>query len=276
MPADRLLIFGGSGFVGRHLAASAVDAGWEVHATHWTAPAPRAAHTWRGDITDPAWIASTIGQVEPSHIVNAAYIQDGPIVHEVCAAAPATMALHAQRAGSRFIHISTDLVFDGSLGRPYREDDPTSPLTEYGRAKVDAEQRILDIDPGAVVARTSLIYGAPDAPQESLVRRAHDDGDIQFFTDEFRTAVHVVDLAGALLRVATADHAGLLHLAGRERLNRLEFARALAGPLGLDPARLTGRTQDPTLGPRSADVSLDTTRARGLGLELPGPIERSA
>lgn len=274
MSDRRVLVFGGSGLLGRHLVERGESSGWDVHATHHQSPPPACRQTYCGDLVDALFIASTVEAAAPTHIINAAYVQSGPNVNEVCALAPESMAIAARNVGAKFVHVSTDLVFDGTLGRPYREDDPTSPLTEYGRAKVDSERRVLGLGTGSVVARTSLIYGEATAPQETLVRRAHDDGDIAFFTDEWRTAVHVADLAAALFDLATTEVTGLLHVAGSERLNRLEFAQVLARALGLDADRLAGRTQDPALGPRPADVSLDTTVVQELGLDLPGPTSR--
>ena len=57
------------------------------------------------------------------------------------------------------MHVSTDLVFDGEKGEPYVEDDAPNPLSDYGRAKLDAERGVLEAHPGALVVRTSLIYG---------------------------------------------------------------------------------------------------------------------
>ena len=220
-------------------------------------------------------VEAVISAAQPTHIINAAYHQRRG-VRAICAEAPKTIAEISERSSIRFVQLSTDLVFDGALGRRYRELDPVSPLGEYGQAKAEGEIMVASTDPSAAIIRTSLIYGNPTAPQEQLVRRAVDDGDIAFFTDEYRTAVHVDDLARATLDTAESAISGLLHIAGTERQSRLEFAAVLAGALGLDAARLAGRTQDPALGPRASDVALDTTLSASHGMVLPGPTERLA
>ncbi len=229
----------------------------------------------RCDIVEPLSVNALIDRVGPTHIINAAYRQRER-VSNICADAPETIALRAARSGIRFVQLSTDLVFDGSLGRRYREDDAVSPLGEYGQAKAEGEVRVRSADPTAAIIRTSLIYGDPSAPQEQLVHRAVHDGDIAFFTDEYRTAVHVDDLAQATLQITSSDVMGVIHVAGTERQNRLELATVLACALGLDVERLVGRTQDPQLGPRASDVSLDTTLSASLGITLPGPTARLA
>ena len=61
------------------------------------------------------------------------------------------------------MQVSTDVVFDGEKGEPYTEEDEPAPLTDYGRAKADAERGVLEAHPGALVVRTSLIYGGERA-----------------------------------------------------------------------------------------------------------------
>ncbi len=272
---DRLLVFGASGFLGGRICHAATASGQDVHGTHLQTAASPGPFTWhRCDITNRATVDKLVDDIAPSHIINAAYSQSGPDVFGICATGPATIAAAAEQCGARYAHVSTDLVFDGTLGRPYRESDEPSPLGAYGEAKTHAESAVAEIAPGAIIARTSLIYGKASAPQETLVQRAHDTGEISFFTDEWRTPVHVDDLAGALLRLVRTDVGGRIHLAGTERLNRLEFARLLATAMNLDADSLPGRTQDPAMGPRAADVSLDTTLSASLGITLPGPTER--
>jgi dTDP-4-dehydrorhamnose reductase len=64
--------------------------------------------------------------------------------------------------GIPFVTFSSDLVFDGKLGRPYLEPDPTSPTCVYGESKAQAEDRVLAIDPQALIVRTSAFFGPWD------------------------------------------------------------------------------------------------------------------
>ena len=273
----RLLVVGGSGFLGRTTVAWALAHGVAVDATYFTnAPQPAGLlddDRWhRCDILEPEQIRSIIAEVEPTAIINAAYRQSGERAEEICSDGAANLASAAACANARIVHVSTDLVFDGDLGRPYHEDDPVSPINDYGRAKARAEELVAAANPNSVSVRTSLIYGASDAPQERLVRRAIDQGDISFFTDEWRSPIHVEHLAAAVGALATeVPTTGLLHVAGAERLNRLQFATALAQHMGLDATLLTGGPADASLGPRASDVALDIQRALELGFDLPGP-----
>jgi dTDP-4-dehydrorhamnose reductase len=152
----------------------------------------------------------------------------------------------------RLIHVSTDLVFDGSRGR-YREDDPTGPVNSYGRSKAEAELRVAAAHPAATIARTSLLYGGPEpGPQERLAREGS-----TFYVDEIRSPVRVGDLADALLELLAFEVPGPLHLGGEDDLSRFDFAVAL----GADPERSERAHTTPE---RAPDVSLDSSRARAL------------
>jgi dTDP-4-dehydrorhamnose reductase len=85
------------------------------------------------------------------------------------------------------------------------------------------------------------------------------------FTDEIRCPIAVQDLAAAVLELAGSDYAGLLNVAGPEALNRAEMGRLIARSHGLDPSRIpTSTLAEGNLGPRPADVRLDSTRATTL------------
>ena len=277
MSTEQLLIIGGSGFLGGRTRTWAMARDIAVDATFFTnAPdAPTSAdrsHWHRCDILDVDALGALFEAVQPTAVINTAYRQSGEDAVEICSTGAANVARACAEHSARLVHVSTDLVFDGELGRPYREDDVLSPISQYGSAKAQAEQLVLSANPDSAVVRTSLIYGSADAPQERLVTRAANGEDISFFTDEWRNPIHVDSLAFAVGQLAR-DHTftGIVHVAGDERVNRLEFARFLAESLSLDPSGLTGSPADPSLGPRSSDVALENGLAKTLGFDLPGP-----
>ena len=269
-PLD-LLILGGSGLLGTALTEAADAAGLTWAATHLHAD--RSGTAWcRCDLTDHTAAVDLFNRLTPRAIVNAAYVQRGEALPTLTAELPGVVAeWTAGRA--RFVHLSSDIVFDGGLGRPYTEADPPEPVNEYGAAKPDAEHRVLAADPDAVVVRTSLLWGGSGdgGPQLRLVR----DPTVSFFTDEFRNPLDVDRLASACLElVERPDITGVLHVAGPQRVDRLTFARALAPLAGVDPAGLRGDSGAEAPG-RPADVSLDSSLAASvLTTELRGLPER--
>jgi dTDP-4-dehydrorhamnose reductase len=220
-----------------------------VTATSFRQPGPT-----RLDVRVPAEVHALVDLLRPVAVVHTAYVQHGPGAWEVTAGGSRVVAESARAVGARLVHLSTDVVFDGRAGRPYTEDDPVCPLSDYGQAKADAERLVAEADPGAVVVRTSLIYGGPGRPP-SQHEQAASDPDAAFFTDELRCPVQVDDLATALLELCRSDIAGPLHLTGPDAVSRCEFAGLVAG----HPVRGV-----PAPAGRPLDCRLDSTRARTL------------
>lgn len=202
------------------------------------------------DIRDAAAVGALFQQLGPRAVIHTAYRRD-----DRATTFDGAVNVAAASAGARLVHLSTDVVFDGEKGAPYVEEDEPTPLTDYGRAKADAERAVLAEHPAALVVRTSLIYGGPrPGPQELLAA----DRDASFFIDEVRCPIQVGDLADALIELAATDLSGVLHVAGADRLSRHEFAALLAGR-----AVLAASTADAGV-VRPRDCSLAIDRARGL------------
>ena len=203
------------------------------------------------DIRDESAVAELFERLRPETAINAAYRRDDR-------AATFDGAVHVAAAaaavGARLVQVSTDVVFDGEKGEPYVEEDEPTPLTDYGRAKAAAERGALDAHPGALVLRTSLIFGGPEpGPQERLAA----DPDASFFTDEVRCPIRVADLADALVELARTGLAGVLHVAGADRLSRRDFAELLAG----HPVRAATSSDSDVVRPRDCSLAIDRARA---------------
>lgn len=254
-----LFVTGLAGLLGGEVARQSLAAGWEVRGTVLDRPcAVDGADAERVDVRDADAVRGAVARARPDAVVHTAYRQGGPVGRATIVAGSAAVAAAARQADARLVHLSTDVVFSGRLGRPLTEDDAPDPLQQYGTAKAAAEQAVAAADPGAVIVRTSLIHGGPEpGPQERLALEPF----ATFFTDELRCPVHVGDLAAAVLELAALDVAGPLHVAGADGVDRLAFARALAAAAGRDPAELRGAPGGPE---RPKDCRLDSTRARAL------------
>lgn len=264
----RLFVTGGTGYLGQELLRQALALGWEVAASHHSRPPLPYPVTWvRLDLCDFGAAREALESLRPDVLINTAYAQSGPELWPLSAQAPAHLAAMAHRLGARLLQLSTDLVFDGRSERPYREDDPPNPLSDYGRAKLEAERRVLE-HPGSLVVRTSLIYGLrlepPDKHALFALRLLRGEVQGVLFHDELRSPVAVEDLAAALLELAQHPREGILHVAGPEVLSRLEFAHLLLLARGLDPSPLPSGSAASFPGPRARNTALDCTLARSL------------
>jgi dTDP-4-dehydrorhamnose reductase len=244
----RLLVTGGTGYLGRELVRRARAGGWEVEAE-------------RVEIRDREAIRALFERARPHAVVHTAYRQDGPDAWSTNVDGAETVARAAREAGARLVHLSTDVVFDGRKGSPYVEDDPPTPLTDYGRSKAEAERRVAAVHPGALLVRTSLIYGGPGA-EPSKHERAALDPAATFFTNEIRSPIQVGDLAAALLELVALDVAGPLHVAGADAVSRHAFAELVAGRPVRAAAAPPTRPLDCTLDSRRA-AQMIRTRLRG-------------
>ena len=183
-------------------------------------------------------------------VVHTAYRQGGPDEWSTNVDGSAVVAAASSRC--RLVHLSSDLVFDGTRGH-YVEEDEVSPVSPYGRSKAEAERRVVAHHPAATIVRTSLIYGGDEpGPQERLALAG-----TRFFVDEIRSPVQVGDLAEALLELLGLDFPGPLHLGGADDISRYD----LAVLLGADRGRIERAC---TTSERAPNVSLDSSRAAAL------------
>jgi dTDP-4-dehydrorhamnose reductase len=266
----RVLVTGGTGTLGRVVVRSLAAAGDEVHALwHRQPPAPQPAVEWhQQDLTDFEATRRLIDRLHPEVVIHTAYARpDEPEV--VTTTASAVIAEAGATVGARLLHLSTDVVFDGTRGG-YTEDDPIHPVSAYGRAKAEAERLVRDAHPAALIVRTSLIYrGAEPGPQERLVADALDAAldhkrGLAFFTDEVRSVVQVDDLAAAVVELIPHTSTGIIHVAGPEPISRYDFACGLAVAAGRDPSRLRPASSAGLEPPRPQNCTLDSSRAAAL------------
>jgi dTDP-4-dehydrorhamnose reductase len=174
------------------------------------------------------------------------------------------------------VHLSSDALFDGEIHRPYNEDDPPSPVNDYGHAKAEAERLVAEINPQASIVRTSLIYGGkqPSKHEETILAVANGQKQFSFYSDEMRCPVLVSDLASALLALLAVKYRGVLNIAGSEAVSRYRFAQLVAQRYGYSDQCLQAALSPGAAGGRPRRCVLDSSRAEALlGIQLRGVQE---
>ena len=167
--------------------------------------------------------------------------------------------------GARHIHISTDMVFDGTCS-PYRSTDQTNPLSEYGRQKLEAEKQVLQVtDQNLVVLRITIINGnSPKgnrSPHERILSALANGQSPSLFTDEYRqpcSADNVAQLTVELIERPNLN--GLFHWAGADEVSRYELGIKILDRFGFHRDKISAASfvdYAETLGPRPTRLTFE-------------------
>jgi dTDP-4-dehydrorhamnose reductase len=235
-----LLVFGGSGQVGRQLRLALAPLGSVI--------APTRAEA---DLTDADSLRAIIERVRPLVIVNAAALtnvdqaeRDPALANAVNAIAPGIMAEAARRVGALMLHYSTDYVFDGARRVPYDEEAQPNPINSYGRSKLAGERGVASTDVPHLIVRTSWVYSVTGAGfVASLLRDLPGKPTVRIVADQVGSPTWSRSLAiatAALVRTAVrADEVvlnpadwGIYHLGGSGEGSRVEIAEVVIDALG--------------------------------------------
>ena len=231
----RVLVFGATGQVGNALAVRAARHGVAVTALG------RA----EADLLAPEAVARLVAHAEADAVINAAAYtavdkaeSEPEIARAVNAAAPGAMAQAAARRGLPFLHISTDYVFDGAPGRPWREDDPTGPLGVYGATKLAGEELVRAAGGRHAILRTAWVFSAHGGNfLKTMLRLGAERDTLRVVEDQRGGPTPAAAIADALLVIARAlaearGDSGTWHFAGAPAVSWAEFARAIFAARG--------------------------------------------
>ena len=195
------------------------------------------------DIADYWRLRSELERIGPTVVVNcAAYANvDGCETNrEMAEQANIEGARHVARAAravdARIIQISTDLVFDGAAGRPYREDDEPRPLSYYAVTKLAGERAVMEENPEHVILRSSWFFGPwPANRYPEFFLAALSKGErFAVVSDRIGSPTYLKDLARAIVRLIVTPYRGILHFANSgEPTSRYHVLAELARLVGI-------------------------------------------
>jgi dTDP-4-dehydrorhamnose reductase len=267
--ADKLLITGAAGQLGRELVACGSRQGWEVVA----ADLPHL------DITDFQQVWRDLRRLRPEVVINAAAAtrvddleSDPDGAFKVNGFGPRNLAVACRRLGLKLIHLSTDYVFDGSKPEPYVEWDAPAPLSVYGRSKLLGEEWVRQQCPDHFIVRTAWLYGLPGP---NFVRAILDrgralgpDGELKVVQDQRGTPTSALALASQLLKLATTEAFGTYHATCQGETTWYGFACLILETAGM-AVRITPciTSEFPRPAPRPVNSVLDNRLLRIAGLD---------
>lgn len=234
------------------------------------------------DITDERAAREAVGAFAGAHpdgvLVNAAAYtnveraeDDRETAYRVNETGARVLAEAARDHGLRFVHVSTDFVFDGSKDGAYTEDDAPRPLSVYGASKLAGEIAVREVMPEALVVRTAWVFGAGGANfPTKILDAARTRPELSVVTDEHGSPTYTPDLAAAIIGLVDAGAHGLFHLAGSGSCSRYEMALEILRLAGID-IQVLPVTADafPSVAPRPRNSVLDCSKAAALGVTMP-------
>ena len=271
----RVLVFGTTGQVARELARRAAARGVEVDALGRS----------EADLADPEACAAAVAATGAGVVINAAAYaavdraeSEPEVAHRINAEAPAAMACAAAARSLPFLHVSTDYVFDGTPGRPWREDDPPAPLNTSGASKLAGERAVAAAGGATAILRTAWVFSAHGSNfVKTMLRLGAERDHLRVVDDQRGGPTPAADIAGALLIMAEALAAGygatgIFHFAGAPVVSWAGFAEAIFAVRGGTPPaieRIPSRAW-PVPAERPKNSVLDCSRiAAAYGIAQP-------
>lgn len=286
--SHRVLLTGGTGFVGGNVAFVLADRGADVLCAVRRDPGPDFPWAWRlTDLADPGDIAAALADHESTAVLHLAIdndlqglYRDRKAGFDAYVGMTRRLVDACNAAGARFGYLSTDWVFDGS-GHNVDEDEPVNPLNLYGLYKALSEQVVIDRADHGFVARVGGVQGRhltqPSAPRAqdcgfgyfvlSLVDSLSAGQQFSVWQDpainNVASPVTAAEIGARLLLALDREADGILHVVGADAVTRLELAQGAAGVFDLDASLIT--TSPVPEGqmlpaPMPADTSLATPR----------------
>ncbi len=229
------------------------------------------------DITDDTALGNYfVSHGEPDIIINtAAYTnvdkaeEEIDLCNKVNAIAPGVLATYC----NRFIHISTDYVFNGSKKELYTENDSTSPINQYGRSKLQGEIAALTSNKNTSIIRTSWLYSETGKNFfTTMLRLAKDRPQLSIVNDQIGSPTYCTDLANTILKLIDSPNInGVFHFSNQGTCSWYDFASLIFELKNINmDLRPIPTTAYPTPASRPKFSGLDSSKlTEALHIEIP-------
>jgi len=232
----RMMITGANGLLGREISRF-FSRGYEILRTDRE----------ECDVTRARECLRVIGEFSPDVVVHcAAYTAvdraegEEEAAFALNARGTRNVALACREHGALLVTFGTDYVFDGTSERPYSENDPTGPLSAYGRSKLAAEEAVREIAPDFLLLRTQWLFGAHGRNfVSSILDRAGRGEELRVVSDQKGSPTYSLDLADAVKRLLDAGSRGIFHFSNEGETTFFGYAAFLLAHTGNKEARLS-------------------------------------
>ena len=245
----KIAVFGASGLLGSAVCRSIIRRGYSLlaYSNKESVTFSDQYRTKQMPFSDDNQLTRELFDQWPGAVINCAAISSPDTVDKspelarlINVEGATRLASISAHIGARFIHISTDMVFDGKKS-PYRSTDQPNPLSEYGRQKLDAEKKILSVtDENLVVLRVTLLNGNSPlgrrSQHEKILRALASGSTLTLFEDELRQPCSAENLSDIIVELTERPNLnGLYHWAGSEEVSRYELGVRILKRFGINP-----------------------------------------
>lgn len=282
MPTSKtVLVTGGTGLLGKGLEET-MPSGWKIVSLHqrdYKVVGSRSKHLVL-DIRDKRAVDRLFAKNAFDAVVHAAGIASVDYVEKHFAESlesnivgTLNVTSACRRSGTHLTYVSTNAVFDGRKA-PYREDDPVAPVNKYGGLKVECERLVRDTLEHWTIVRPILMYGwnhqvTRPNPATWIFEKLMRGETVSMVDDIWENPLYNVSCGHALWAVIRKRPAGVFHLAGKDAVNRFQFAKEVARTFGLDASLVKAVSSKafPGIAQRPRNTTFVTTRmAEELGV----------
>jgi len=242
------------------------------------------------DITDEKELKNWICSIKPDYIINTCAIHNVEYCethkdesNKVNVKAVNNIFDISNHIGAKFLHISSDSVFDGEKNQPYTEEDKYHPMNVYGKAKLDGEKIVLQ-NKNNLVIRASILYGwlpeklsqikSSSMKQKNfaqwLIQSLKNNEQVNIITDEISSPIIADDFSKSLIHLIKNNFSGLFHSAPPIQISRYDFSLKISEVFGLN-SKLIHPTTNKKLGRKvvtGQNKCLDSEKITNTGYQF--------
>lgn len=194
------------------------------------------------DIVNVELVNKSIGELKPDYLINcAAYTAvdkaetESELAYAINSDAVRNLAVACSANAVKFIHISTDYVFDGEATEPYTEESVTNPASIYGLTKLKGEQEAIKNNKDVIIIRTAWVYSVYGHNfVKTMLRLMKTKTELNVVADQFGSPTYANDLAAAILHIISSGNwvAGIYHFTNEGVITWFDFATEIKNMSG--------------------------------------------
>ena len=184
------------------------------------------------DISNQTNVDNFIFHNKPNVVINcAAYTKvdacedNIEVAYKINSLGVRNLVIASEKVNAKFVHISTDYVFNGFSKYPYREDNKTEPNSVYGKSKLMGEKFVEQFSHKYFILRTAWLYGDGNNFVKTMIKLSLENKEVNVVNDQFGSPTSTVDLAKVIIRIMETENYGVYHATCEGQCSWYDFAK---------------------------------------------------